>query len=100
MNKRGKILRQPHTGPGLLMIEGRQYWFSLDGTWKSDVPAEPGLAVDVKLDRTGQILVIAAASESLAEEQGEPPKHTARIAGANIFRKVAAMFGMPNLLRR
>jgi hypothetical protein len=49
--KRGKILRDPRAGPGLLMIEGRQYWFSMEGVWKSEVPPKPGLAVDVKLDR-------------------------------------------------
>jgi hypothetical protein len=53
--KRGKILRDPRTGPGLLMIEGRQYSFSMEGVWKSEVPPKPGLAVDVKLDRAGQI---------------------------------------------
>jgi len=54
----------PRAGPGLLMIEGRQYWFSMEGVWKSEVPPKPGLAVDVKLDRAGQILAITAVSES------------------------------------
>ena len=101
MRKRGKVLRDPGTGPGLLMIEGRQYWFCLEGIWKSEIPPKPGLTVDVKLDHAGQILAINAVSESqLAEEQAERSVDTAKAAGAKILRKVAAKCGMPNLLRR
>jgi hypothetical protein len=68
--KRGKILRDPRTGPDLLMIGGQQYSFSMEGVWTSEVPPKPGLAVDVELDRAGQILAIAGVSESqLANEQ-------------------------------
>jgi hypothetical protein len=100
MKKRGKVLRDPRTGPGLLMIEGRQYWFRLEGVWKSEVPPKPGLAVDVKFDNAGQILVITAVSESqLAEEQAERSVDTVKAAGVKILRKIAAKCGMPNLLR-
>ena len=100
MTKRGKVLRDPRTGPGLLMIEGRQYWFSLDGVWKSEITPKPGLAVDVKLDHAGQILAINAVSESqLAEEQAERSVDTAKMTGVKILRKIAAKCGMPNLLR-
>lgn len=99
--KRGKILRDPRAGPGLLMIEGRQYWFSMEGVWKSEVPPKPGLAVEVKLDRTGQILAITAVSESqLAKEQAERSMDKAKAAWLKIFRKIAAKCGMPDLTRR
>jgi len=94
-------LRDPSAGPGLLMIEGRQYWFCIEGVWKSEIPAKPGLAVDVKFDHAGQILAITAVSESqLAEEQAERSVDTGKAAGVNILRKIAAKCGMPNLLRR
>jgi len=110
MTKRGKVLRDPRTGPGLtgprltlpglLMIEGRQYWFCLEGVWKSEIPPKPGLAVDVKLDHAGRILAITAVSDSqLAEEQAERSADTAKVAGVKILRKIAAKCGMPNLLR-
>jgi predicted molibdopterin-dependent oxidoreductase YjgC len=100
MKKRGKVLRDPRTGPGLLMIEGRQYWFCFEGIWKSEIPPKPGLTVEVKLDDAGRILAINAVSESqLAEEQAKQSVRTAK-AGANILRKIAAKCGMPNLLRR
>ena len=94
-------MRDPRTGPGLLMIEGRQYWFPLEGVWKSQVPPTPGLAVDVKLDQARQIIAITAVSESqLAEEQAERSVGTAKAVGVRILRKIADKCGMPNLLRR
>jgi hypothetical protein len=100
MTKRGKVLRDPRTGPGLLMIEGRQYWFCLEGVWKSEIPPKPGLAVDVKLDTAGRILAITAVSDSqLAKEQAERSVDMGKAAGGKILRKIAAKCGMPNLLR-
>ena len=54
MNRRGKVLRDPYAGPGLLMIEGRQFQFWLD-TWTLDIPPKPGLPVDVTFDAQDQI---------------------------------------------
>jgi hypothetical protein len=110
MKKRGKVLRDPRTGPGptgprlalpgLLMIEGRQYWFCLDGVWKSEIPPKPGLTVDVRLDHAGRILAITAVPDSqLAEEQAERSVDATKLAGVKILRKIAAKCGMPNLLR-
>jgi len=83
------------------MIEGRQYWFCLDGVWKSGIPPKPGLAVDVKLDHDGRILAITAVSDSqLVEEQSERSANAAKATGVKILRKIAAKCGMPNLLRR
>ena len=99
MKKRGKVLRDPRTGPGLLMIEGRQFWFCLEGIWKSEVPPKLGLTVDVKLDHAGRILTITAVSDSqLAEEQAE--RSVDKMAGVKILRKIATKCGMPSLLRR
>jgi hypothetical protein len=101
MKKRGKILRVPRTGPGLLMIEGRQYWFCLEGVWKSEVPPKPGLAVDVKFDHAGQILAVIAVSESqFTKEHAERSVDTAKAVGLKILRKIAAKCGMPDLLSR
>src|SRR5438477_327433 len=64
MSKRGKVLRDPHAGPGLLMVEGQQYQFLLEGVWKSDVPPTPGLVVDLEFDSQGKISGITAVPES------------------------------------
>lgn len=97
---RGKILRDPRTGPGLLMIEGRQYRFCLEDVWKSEVPPVPGLTVQVKLDRAGKIVALTAVSESqLAQEQAEQSVDTHQGAGLKILRTIATKCGLPNLLR-
>src|SRR5512147_1427874 len=64
MTKRGKVLRDPTAGPGLLMVEGQQYLFALEPVWKSDVPPKPGLVVDVDLDGSGKIQAITVVPES------------------------------------
>jgi hypothetical protein len=69
MNKRGKVLRDPHAGPGLLMVEGRQYQFWLDNVWTSDVPPKPGLVVDVTFNARQQIQSITAVSQAQLERE-------------------------------
>ena len=43
MAKRGKVLRDPNAGPGLMIVEGQQHAFFLEGFWQSEVPPKPGL---------------------------------------------------------
>ena len=101
MKKRGKILRDPRSSAGLVMIEGRQCWFSMDGTWKSEVPPVPGLDVEVKFDQTGQILAITALSDVQLTQKPSPRSvASATAAGAKILRKIAAKCGLPNFPRR
>ncbi len=99
MAKRGKVLRDPHAGPGLLMVEGQQYSFSLEGIWKSETPPKPGLVVDVEFDAAGAITGITAVPESqLAKEQAEAALAAARERGGKIFGEVVAKTGMANLV--
>jgi hypothetical protein len=72
MRKRGKVLRDTTSGPGLLIIEGQQYRFSLQGVWKSETPPKPGLVVDVEIDDQGivQSVTVVPASQ-FAQEQAE-----------------------------
>lgn len=98
MERRGKVLRDAHLGPGLLMVDGRQYPFVLEGLWKSDVPAKPGLAVDVAFDPEGNISAIVAVPESqLAREQAELALAAAKKGGAALAARMAATFGVRNL---
>jgi hypothetical protein len=91
MTKRGKILRDPRVGPGLLIIEGRQYEFCVDGVWKSGSLPLPGLVVDVNLDRTGRIVEITTVSKfQLGEEPAGGLLHKAKAAGVEILCKIAA----------
>jgi hypothetical protein len=97
MKKRGKVLRD--VGPGLLMVEGQQYPFWLEGIWKSDVPPKPGMVVDVEFDKEGKIISIYAVPESqLAKEQAEAAMAVAREKGAALASGMVAKFGLPSLV--
>ncbi len=95
MRKRGKVLRDPHAGPGLLMIEGRQYPFLLN-VWRSEGPPKPGLPVDVDFGERGQILAITMVPESqLAKERTDVAR---RKSGWRLLDKLAAVLGMTRII--
>jgi len=99
MKKRGTVLREPGNDPGLLMIEGQQFKFSLDGIWKSPVLPKSGMTVDVELDPGSQILAITPVADSqLAREQAEVAMAKAKEKGGEMFGKLVAKFGMPNVI--
>lgn len=89
MGKRGRVLRDPHQGPGLLMVEGRQYPFLMDKIWRSEVPATPGLVVDVDFDNQGNLNGITAVSKSQAGRSGHdalPSRSVARSSSESWVR--------------
>ena len=99
MAKRGKVLRDPIAGPGLLMVEGQQHQFTLEGIWRSEVPAKPGLPVDVEFEPGGKIISITAIPESqLAKEQAEAALKVAREQGSKAIGQIVARVGMPALV--
>ena len=76
MRTRGKVLRVPNVAPGLIMIQGRQFKFSTDIDWKSEVQPIAGLEVNVELDRELQIIAVTPVPESqLVKERAEPAVH-------------------------
>jgi hypothetical protein len=98
MTKRGKILRDPQTGPGLLMVEGRQYQFSLDGVWKSEAPPRPGMVVDVDFDAKAGITGLTAIPDAqVAKEQADKAMAAAKEQGGALLGKIVAKFGVPAL---
>jgi hypothetical protein len=62
MRTQGKVLRVPDVAHGLIMIEGRQFKFSGNTAWKSTVEPNPGLVVNVDLDRDLQVVAVTPAS--------------------------------------
>lgn len=72
MKARGKVLREPNSGPGLLMIDGQQFRFAIEGVWRSEASPKPGLNVEVELDRNLQVTGITAIPDSpIARAQGQ-----------------------------
>src|ERR1700738_718462 len=99
MGKRGIVLRDPSSsGPGLLIVEGQQFSFLLEGTWKSLTLPKPGLDVEVELNQDGTVSSLVAVSESqLAKEQAERTFNAAREKGSALAASAVARFGMPTL---
>ena len=99
MNKRGKVLRVPGNGPGLLMVEGQQFRFVVDGLWKSPVPPIPGLVVDVDLDGNSRLIAVAVVTDSqIKGDQGrvKDPKSIAQ--DIQTFSGLIARCGVMNLM--
>jgi hypothetical protein len=98
MKMRGKILREPNAGPGLLMIDGQQYRFSLEGIWKSEMLPKPGLTVEAEMNQALEIVGITAVPESqLAKEQAEAAMAKAKEKGGEILNHAVSRFGARDL---
>jgi hypothetical protein len=98
MAKRGKIVRDPTAGPGLVMVQGRQHAFPLEGVWRSDALPRPGVIVDVEFDDAGRIRAMLAVPEArLAREQAEAALAFARSKGAEVGAGLVARFGLAQL---
>jgi hypothetical protein len=98
MKKRGKVLRDTSSGPGLLMVEGKQYSFPLEDVWKSEAPPRPGLVVDVELSDDDTVQSVTAVPDSqIAKEQTEQALAAARAKGSALASSAVARFGIPTL---
>jgi hypothetical protein len=84
---RGTIIKVPDATPGLLLLNGKQYAFTLEGIWRSAVAPAPNQSVTVELDSTGAVLSISVvdqgqiAKEKLAEFSGVAQERGKVVAG-------------------
>ncbi|HKS96584.1 MAG TPA: hypothetical protein VJV74_10705 [Terriglobia bacterium] len=95
MKTRGKVLRPPNGQPGLLIIDGQQYRFSLDGMWKDAIFPKPGLTVEVEMNQGLEIIAITAVADStppperaearLQKRSGIPSNPLARIGARDLI---------------
>jgi hypothetical protein len=89
MRARGKVLREPDVGPGLLMIDGQQFRFWLDG-WHSEIAPKPGLAVQVELNRQLEVVRVTAVPEGQPKELAQTPiPQSTQKSEARTFRFLA-----------
>jgi hypothetical protein len=99
MTKRGKILRDTSAGSGLLVAEGQQYPFLLEGVWKSETLPAVGMSVDVDFDASGQITSIRAVTDAqLSKEKTDAAMAAAKEKSAAIASGIVAKVGAPNLI--
>jgi hypothetical protein len=99
MPKKGKVLRDPRVGPGLLMAEGEQYQFALDALWKSDILPTPGQMVELDFDRQGTLIGITAIPHSLIpNKQAAGGDQASTKTGTAKLASLVAKCGLPELL--
>jgi hypothetical protein len=92
MVKRGRIVRDPSTGPGLVMVQGRQHVFPLEGIWQSDALPRPGVIVDVDFDEAGRIHAMTVVPEArLAREQVEAALRLAHARATTLAGLIASV---------
>jgi hypothetical protein len=60
VRKQGKVLREPRTGKGLVIIEGQQFPFSLTDVWQSPQAPKIGMTVEAEFNRDGKLVAIRA----------------------------------------
>lgn len=73
-------MRDPRIGPGLLIVEGQQFPFSMPGAWRSEQPPAPGMPVEVEFGSAGEILAILPVSEvQIAKVEGRASRIFGRL---------------------
>jgi hypothetical protein len=99
MIKRGRILRDTSAGPGLLVADGQQYTFPLEGAWRSVEAPRVGMMADVDFNERGDIVAVTAVPDAqIAREQTEAAMNAARERGAALASGAVAKFGAPALI--
>jgi hypothetical protein len=99
MTKRGKVLRDTSSGPGLLSVDSRQIQFGLENVWRGDRVPAAGMAVQVEFGQDASVISITPISESqIAKEQAEAIAVAARKKGKVIASAAVAKFGLPTLI--
>jgi len=99
MKNRGKVLREASNGNGLISAEGKQFEYSLEKNWKSDIAPKVGMVVEFELSDSGVLQSVFVVNDSqLAKEQAEIALKVAKEKGHAIFKEASARLGTPVLV--
>lgn len=99
MTRRGTILRDTNAGPGLLVVDGTQHQFLLEGAWRGTVPPRVGMVVDVTFGADGAVSGVTPVEDSqLAREQAEQAMAAIKERGGAVAGAMVARFGGRDLL--
>jgi hypothetical protein len=86
-NTRGTIIKVPDATPGILLLNGKQYSFALEGVWHSAAAPAPNQVVNVEVGGTGVVTSITIvdqqqiAREKFAELSGVAQERGKVVAG-------------------
>ena len=76
---RGTLIKVPDATPGLVMVNGRQCPFVLEGIWRIPAAPTPGMTVEAALDAQGNIVGLTPVDAArVALEQGQQVADLAR----------------------
>ncbi|MEZ5474637.1 MAG: hypothetical protein R3E72_06480 [Steroidobacteraceae bacterium] len=68
--RRGRVLRDTSVGAGLIFVDGKQYPFNLEGSWKSEYAPKVNMGVDADFDDQGNLIAVrAVGAQMIAGEQ-------------------------------
>ncbi|MDO9451867.1 MAG: hypothetical protein Q7J29_03310 [Stagnimonas sp.] len=96
---RGRILRDTSAGEGLLMVDGKQLPFRLEGLWLSPVAPKTNMTVEVDLDEAGAIRGITAVDDAqLAKEEAQRAMNAMRDKGLEGWSALTARVSKPVLV--
>jgi hypothetical protein len=72
IRSRGTIIKVPDATPGLLIVNGQQLAFTLEGRWRSPVAPAANMAVEVDLDDRGTVAGLSVVdAQQIAREKLE-----------------------------
>lgn len=99
ITKRGRVLRDTNVGPGIVTVEAKQYTFTLEAMWLSEVPPRPGMVVDASFDDAGALSTVSVVPDSqIAREQAQQTWAGARRHGATLTGRLRSHFRLSVIL--
>ena len=99
MTQRGRVLRDTNSGPGLLAVDGRQYSFTLEEMWQSELPPRPGMMVEVQFNGDGAPEQVRMMPEGqVAREQAAAHLAEAQRRSGELATSMVARFGISTLV--
>lgn len=89
MKQRGTILRDTRAGEGLVVINGRQYPFTLEGVWRSNEAPAVNMTVDALFDEAGALTSLLAVPDAqLAREKADEAMAVVKARGGQLAARV------------
>lgn len=99
LKQRGKVLRDATSGAGLISSGGRQFEFTLEKNWRSDVAPKVNMVVEFDMGEDGELRSVSAINENqLAKEQADIAMKAAKEKGQALLKDASARLGMPVLV--
>lgn len=98
MLKRGRILRDPSAGVGLISSGGKQYEFTLEAAWDCDTPPVTGMVVDLEVNENDELIAAWVVNEkALATDEAALVFEAAKQRILKAYVATANLVGKPVL---